>query len=114
MCGPAQETLSQREITLRRRRWIDRAAEPFSLLSPVPARGEEGNGLVKLLARILYWFGVAMSAPFVVLVGASLLKIFSEGFQPQYVNSAFLGLFGAAFSYAVGFMLKNMLLQKAE
>ena len=114
MCVPAREPLSQRDIALRRRRWIDCADEPFIVRSPVPARGEEGNGLVKLLARILYWFGVAMAAPFVVLVGASLLKIFSEGFQPQYVNSAFLGLFGAAFSYAVGFMLKNMLLQKTE
>lgn len=69
---------------------------------------------MKLLARILYWIGIAMAVPFVVLVGASIFKIFSEGFQPQYVNSAFLGVFGAAFSYAVGFMLKNMLLQKAE
>jgi uncharacterized RDD family membrane protein YckC len=93
---------------------MDRAGEPFMAMRPVRPSTKEGAWGVILLARILYWVGIAMAVPFVVLVGASILKIFSEGFQPQYVNSAFLGLFGAAFSYAVGFMLKNMLLQKAE
>ena len=52
-----------------------------------------------------------MSLPFIVLIGASIMKIVSQGTESQYVNSAFLGLFGAAFSYAVGVMLRHNLTQ---
>jgi hypothetical protein len=52
-----------------------------------------------------------MSLPFIVLIGASIMKIISQGAESQYVNSTFLGIFGAAFSYAVGVMLRHNLSQ---
>lgn len=63
---------------------------------------------------ILYWIGILMATPFVLLVGVSIARMFSEGLESKYVNSAFLGLFGAIFSYAVGFMLRHMITQNAE
>ncbi|WP_363349577.1 hypothetical protein [Methylocystis echinoides] len=61
------------------------------------------------IGTIVYWIGIAIAAPFVLLIGVSIARMFSEGLQPKYVNSAFLGLFGAIFSYAVGFMLRHMI-----
>jgi hypothetical protein len=52
-----------------------------------------------------------MSLPFIVLIGASIMKIISQGAESQYVNSTVLGIFGAAFSYAVGVMLRHNLSQ---
>ncbi len=66
------------------------------------------------LGKILYWVGVAMTVPFVLIVGASLLRIASEGFQPKYVNSTLLGVVCAAFSYAVGYMFRQMLSQQQK
>ncbi len=66
------------------------------------------------MGTILYWIGIVMAAPFVLLVGVSIMRIFSEGFEAKYVNSTFLGIFGAAFSYAVGFMLRHMIYQSAD
>jgi hypothetical protein len=65
----------------------------------------------KKIGAALYWVGIAMSLPFIVLIGASIMKIISQGAESQYVNSAFLGIFGAAFSYAVGVMLRHNLSQ---
>ena len=65
----------------------------------------------KKIGALLYWVGIIMSLPFIVLIGASIMKIVSQGAESQYVNSVFLGLFGAAFSYAVGVMLRNNLTQ---
>lgn len=67
----------------------------------------------KQIGTVLYWIGVAMTFPFILLIGASIMRMVSEGLQPQYVNSTFLGIFGAIFSYAVGFMLRNMIEQNA-
>lgn len=67
----------------------------------------------KQIGSVLYWIGVAMTLPFILLIGASIMRMVSEGMQPQYVNSTFLGLFGAIFSYSVGFMLRNMIEQNA-
>ncbi len=66
------------------------------------------------VGTILYWIGIAMAGPFVLLIGVSIARMFSEGVEPKYVNSAFLGLFGAIFSYAVGFMLRHMIAQNAD
>jgi len=69
---------------------------------------------MELLAKALFWVGVALALPFVLLFGASLMRIVTEGLQSQYINSAFLGLFCAAFSVAVGYMLRQMLLERIE
>jgi len=68
----------------------------------------------KQIGTVFYWIGIIMALPFIVLIGASIMRMFSEGLQPQYVNSTFLGLFGAVFSYAVGFMLRHMIMQNAD
>ncbi len=70
--------------------------------------------MTKQLANILYWVGILISLPFVLLIGASIFKIVSEGLEPKYVNSTFLGIFGAAFSYSVGFLLRHILTQDDE
>jgi hypothetical protein len=64
------------------------------------------------LATILYWVGIVIALPFVLLVGASIMRMFSEGLEAKYVSSTFLGIFGAAFSYSVGFLLRHMLTQE--
>ena len=69
---------------------------------------------MKLVAKSLFWIGVALALPFVLLLGASIMRIATEGFQTQYLNSAFLGLFCAAFSVAVGYMLRQMLLERID
>lgn len=66
------------------------------------------------LGTIVYWIGIAIAAPFVLLVGVSISRMFSEGLEPKYVSSTFLGVFGAVFSYAVGFMLRHMIMQNAD
>jgi hypothetical protein len=66
------------------------------------------------IGNILYVIGIVMAVPFVFLVGASIMRMFSEGFETKYVNSAFLGLFGAAFSYAVGYLLRHMVYEHAD
>ncbi len=66
------------------------------------------------LGHILYWVGVAMTLPFVLLIGASIMRIFSQGFDGKYVSSAVFGLFCAAFSYSVGFMFRQMLTQQGD
>lgn len=68
----------------------------------------------KQIGTALYWVGIVMSLPFILLIGASIMRMVSEGLQPQYVNSTFLGVFGAVFSYAVGFMLRHMIMQNAD
>ncbi len=68
----------------------------------------------KQIGTALYWIGVFMAFPFILLIGASIMRMTSEGLQPQYVNSTFLGIFGAVFSYAVGFMLRHMITQNAN
>lgn len=69
---------------------------------------------MKLVASALFWVGVALALPFVLLFGASIMRMTTEGFQTQYINSAFLGLFCAAFSIAVGYMLRQMLLERMD
>lgn len=69
---------------------------------------------MKKIGTVVYWIGMIMSLPFILLIGASIMRMVSEGLQPQYVNSTFLGLFGAVFSYAVGFMLRHMIMQHAD
>jgi ABC-type Fe3+ transport system permease subunit len=66
------------------------------------------------LGNILYIIGIVMALPFVLLIGASVMRMFSEGFEAKYVNSAFLGLFGAVFSYAVGYLLRHMVYEHAD
>ncbi len=61
------------------------------------------------MGTVLYWIGIVMASPFVLLIGVSIMRMVSEGVEPKYVNSTFLGLFGAVFSYAVGFMLRGMI-----
>ncbi len=63
------------------------------------------------IATILYWIGILLSLPFIVLFGASVMRMFSEGMEAKYVSSAFLGVVGAAFSYSVGYLLRHMLTQ---
>ena len=69
---------------------------------------------MKLVASALFWVGVALALPFVLLFGASIMRMTTEGFQTQYINSAFLGLFCAAFSIAVGYMVRQMLLERMD
>lgn len=69
---------------------------------------------MKLLASALMWIGVALALPFVVLFGASIMRMTTEGFQSQYINSALLGIFCAAFSVAVGYLLRQMLLERID
>jgi hypothetical protein len=69
---------------------------------------------MKLVASALFWVGVALALPFVLLFGASIMRMATEGFQVQYINSALLGLFCAAFSVAVGYMLRQMLLERID
>lgn len=69
---------------------------------------------MKLVASALFWVGVALALPFVLLFGASIMRMATEGFQAQYINSAFLGLFCSAFSVAVGYMLRQMLLERID
>lgn len=69
---------------------------------------------MKLVASALFWVGVALALPFVLLFGASIMRMVTEGFQTQYINSALLGLFCAAFSVAVGYMLRQMLLERID
>ncbi len=66
----------------------------------------------KQVATILYWVGVVIALPFVLLVGVSIQRMFSEGLEAKYVSSTFLGVFGAAFSYAVGYLLRHILTQE--
>jgi hypothetical protein len=75
---------------------------------------EEGGVMPKQIGTALYWIGIFLALPFVLLIGASIIRMTSEGFQPQYVNSTFLGIFGAVFSYAVGLMLRHMLTENAD
>ncbi|QGM99112.1 hypothetical protein [Methylocystis parvus] len=63
----------------------------------------------KKVATILYWIGVLIALPFILLIGASIMRMFTEGMEAKYVSSTFLGLFGAAFSYSVGYLLRHML-----
>ncbi|WP_457796411.1 hypothetical protein [Methylocystis sp. S23] len=63
------------------------------------------------LATILYWVGILIALPFLLLVGVSIMRMFSEGVEAKYVSSTFLGIVGAAFSYAVGYLLRHMLTQ---
>lgn len=69
---------------------------------------------MKIVASALFWVGVALALPFILLFGASIMRMITEGLQSQYVNSAFLGLFCAAFSVAVGYMLRQMLLERID
>lgn len=69
---------------------------------------------MKLVASALLWIGVALSLPFVLLFGASIMRMTTEGFQSQYINSALLGIFCAAFSVAVGYLLSQMLLERID
>jgi hypothetical protein len=66
----------------------------------------------KQIGTILYWVGVAIALPFVLLIGVSIMRLFSEGLEAKYVSSTFLGIFGAAFSYAVGYLLRHILTQE--
>jgi hypothetical protein len=66
----------------------------------------------KQIGTILYWVGIAMALPFILLIGVSIMRLFSEGFEAKYVSSTFLGVFGAVFSYAVGYLLRHILTQE--
>lgn len=66
----------------------------------------------KQIGTILYWVGILIALPFILLIGASIMRMFSEGLEAKYVSSTFLGVFGAAFSYAVGYLLRHMLTQE--
>jgi hypothetical protein len=72
----------------------------------------DGSSMSKQIATILYWVGILISLPFVLLIAASIMRIFSEGFEAKYVSSAFLGVAGAAFSYSVGYLLRHILTQE--
>jgi hypothetical protein len=65
----------------------------------------------KQIGTILYWVGIAIALPFLLLIGVSIMRLFSEGLEAKYVSSTFLGVFGAAFSYAVGYLLRHILTQ---
>lgn len=69
---------------------------------------------MQLVAKALFWVGVAFSLPFVLLIGASIMRMTTEGLQSQYISSAILGLFCAVFSVAVGYLLRQMLLERIE
>ncbi len=69
---------------------------------------------MKFIAKALFWVGAAFSLPFVLLIGASIMRMTTEGFQPQYINSTLLGVVCAAFSVAVGYLLRQMLLERIE
>lgn len=69
---------------------------------------------MKKIGLVLYWIGIAMAAPFVLLIVVSIMRMVSEGLDSKYVSSAFLGLFGAIFSYAVGFMFRETFAQNAN
>ena len=69
---------------------------------------------MQLVAKALFWIGVAFAIPFIVLIGASIMRMTSEGFQSQYINSAILGLVCAAFSVAVGYLLRQMLMERID
>lgn len=69
---------------------------------------------MKHVAKSLFCIEVALALPFVLLLGASLTRIATEGFRTQYLNSALLGLFCAAFSVAVGYMLRQKLLERID
>jgi hypothetical protein len=49
---------------------------------------------MKQVATILYLMGIAISLPFALLVGASIMRMFSEGLEAKYVSSLFLGVVG--------------------
>lgn len=66
----------------------------------------------KQIGTILYWVGVLIALPFILLIGASIMRMFSEGVEAKYVSSTFLGVFGAGFSYAVGYLLRQILTQE--
>ncbi|WP_442753948.1 hypothetical protein ACNHKD_13200 [Methylocystis sp. JAN1] len=66
----------------------------------------------KQVANILYYVGILVAAPFVLLIGASIMRIASEGFEAKYVSSTFLGIVGAVFSYSVGYLLRHLLTQE--
>lgn len=66
----------------------------------------------KQIGTILYWVGILIALPFILLIGASIMRMFSEGMEAKYVSSTFLGIFGAAFSYAVGYLLRHMVTQE--
>ena len=66
------------------------------------------------LGNVLYVIGIVLAVPFVFLIGASITRMFSEGLESKYVSSAFLGLFGAIFSYAVGYVLRHMVYEYAD
>jgi len=70
--------------------------------------------LSRQIATVLYWIGILIALPFVLLVGASIMRMFSEGMEAKYVSSTFLGIVGAAFSYSVGYLLRHMLTQQNE
>lgn len=66
------------------------------------------------VGNVLYVIGILLAVPFVLLIGASVMRMFTDGFESKYVSSAFLGLFGAAFSYAVGYLLRHMVYEHAD
>lgn len=66
------------------------------------------------LGDVLYAIGIVMAVPFVLLIGASIVRMFTDGFESKYVSSAFLGLFCAVFSYAVGYFLRHMVYEHAD
>ena len=69
---------------------------------------------MQLVAKALFWIGVAFAVPFVVLIGASIMRMTTEGLQSQYINSAILGVFCAACSVAVGYLLRQMVLERID
>lgn len=66
------------------------------------------------IATALYWVEILIALPFVLLVVASIMRMFTDGFEAKYVNSTFLGVAGAAFSYSVGYLLRHILTQQQE
>ena len=66
------------------------------------------------MGDVLYVIGIALAVPFVLLIGASIMRMFTDGFESKYVSSAFLGLFCAIFSYAVGYLLRHMVYEHAD
>jgi hypothetical protein len=77
---------------------------------------EEGGGRImsKQLGTVFYVIGIVLAAPFVLLIGASIMRMFTDGFEAKYVSSAFLGLFCAMFSYAVGYLLRHMVFEYVD
>jgi hypothetical protein len=99
----------RRRAIPRARRYGNSPSKAHLEMAASASAQRDGSQMSKQIATLLYWVGVLISLPFFLLVAASVMRMFSEGLEAKYVNSAFLGVAGAAFSYSVGYLLSHML-----